>query len=63
MSPPVEGADVRGSNPYVRTPAIGIQHGVERDREVGEVAVVDATVVELVGELGRASAPSPGASG
>jgi hypothetical protein len=57
MSSPVEGADVRGSNPYVRTPAIGIQHGVERDREVGEVAVVDATVVELASEVVQQPGP------
>jgi len=57
MSPPVEGADVRGSNPYVRTPATGIQHGVERDREVGEVAVVDATVVELASEVVQQPGP------
>jgi hypothetical protein len=57
MSSPVEGADVGGSNPYVRTPAIGIQHGVERDREVGEVAVVDATVVELASEVVQQPGP------
>jgi hypothetical protein len=41
------------------TSAVGLQDGVERAAEVGQVAVVDAAVVELVGEFLEQTGPVP----
>ena len=43
----------------VRSPAVGSENGTQGRGQLGEVAVVDATVVELAGELGEQPGPVP----
>ena len=47
---------MRGSGP-VSAPPVGLQHQLECSGEAGEVAVVDATVGELAGELTEQQRP------
>jgi hypothetical protein len=58
---PKRAAIVSGSEADVGAAVVGLEDGVECDGQSGEVAVVDASVIELLGQLLQGLGPVPAA--